>query len=136
MELSYRCPAGSRLFLTKCGRRPHFTSKQGHSEPSRTQSKEDSNGVGTIPRLDNSNKSQMRLTAHIMALDPQFCVQYDSFTKSITITCNFANLSHIDKVLKNPNVLTKDGQGTWVLNANLPSPMTQILLLTSMILNG
>ena len=96
-----------------------YTAMQGDSEPSNAQSKEDSKGVGTIPRLDNSIKSDKRLTAHNIALDPQFCVQYDSLTKSITVTCNFANLSHIDKVLKNPNLLKKDGQGVWVLNANL-----------------
>jgi poly(beta-D-mannuronate) C5 epimerase len=96
-----------------------YTAMQGDSEPSDTQSKENSKGVGTIPQLDNSIKSDKRLTAHNIASDPQFCVQYDSLTKSITITCNFANLSQIDKVLKNPKVLKKDGQGAWLLNANL-----------------
>ena len=104
------------FFSQNAGADRLYTAMQGDSD---TQSKENSKGVGTIPQLDNSIKSDKRLTAHNIASDPQFCVQYDSFTKSITITCNFANLSQVDKVLKNPNVLKKDGQGAWLLNANL-----------------
>ena len=106
------------FFLQNANADRLYTAMQGDSVPSDSQ-KEDSKGVGTIPRLDNSIKSDKRLTTHNIASDPQFCVQYDSLAKSITIACNFANLSQVDKVLKNPNVLKKDGQGVWVLNANL-----------------
>jgi parallel beta-helix repeat protein len=33
--------------------------------------------------------------------------------------CPEANLSHVDKVLKNPSILKNEGDGVWLLNANL-----------------
>lgn len=73
----------------------------------------------TIDAGATSSKSDKRITLRTAASDPQLCVQYDSFTRLITVTCKSANLSHIDSVLKEPAVLKKYGDGVWLLNANL-----------------
>ncbi|MGA9743107.1 MAG: right-handed parallel beta-helix repeat-containing protein [Nitrososphaeraceae archaeon] len=69
--------------------------------------------------IDQIKPTLKRITSHNAASDPRFCVGYDQLTRSITVSCKTANLSHVDNVLKNPAVLKKEGDGVWLLNANL-----------------
>lgn len=80
----------------------------GNSEDS-----QDNLDIGSIPRkLD-------RITTRSAALDPQLCVQYDKAAKEITVACKSTDLSHVYDVVKNPNVLKKENDSVWLLNANL-----------------
>ncbi len=56
-------------------------------------------GGDAIHLVASKSKSFDRLTVHTASLNPRFCIQYDSILKSITVTCKFANLSQVDKVL-------------------------------------
>jgi mannuronan 5-epimerase len=47
------------------------------------------------------------------------CISYNSIEKSITITCNSANLTEINNELNNPSILSKQPNGVWLLNAGL-----------------
>jgi len=60
-----------------------------------------------------------RITTRTAALDPQLCVQYDKTAREITVACKTTDLSHVYDVVKNPNVLKKENDGVWLLNANL-----------------
>jgi len=69
--------------------------------------------------IDQIKPALERITAHNAASDPRFCVGYDALTRTITVSCKSATLSHVDNALKNPAVLKKEGDGVWLLNANL-----------------
>jgi poly(beta-D-mannuronate) C5 epimerase len=88
------------------------TSKVGHNPG-------DTSKVKHIKFLDVSSSQAGRVTVHTMALDPQFCVKYDSTNREITITCESTNLSQVHDVLNDPDVLEKEDDGVWLLNANL-----------------
>jgi mannuronan 5-epimerase len=73
-----------------------------------------------VPKFfDASSSRDTRVTVHTMALDPNFCVKYDSLNREITITCESTNLSQVVDVLNDPGVLKKEDDGVWLLNANL-----------------
>jgi mannuronan 5-epimerase len=69
--------------------------------------------------LDPSDSRVSRITTRTAALDPHFCVEYDSLNKEITISCESTNFSQVHEVLNDPNVLKNEGDGIWLLNANL-----------------
>jgi mannuronan 5-epimerase len=97
-----------------------YTPQQNTSATGEVQSKEDSKSTRDTTHVAAvSSKLPNRITALTAASDPQLCIQYDSFNRMITVTCESANLSHIDSVMKDSTVLKKYGDGVWLLNANL-----------------
>ena len=84
-----------------------------NSQDSIQQDETSDESEGSSPELPG------RITVHEMASDPRFCVQYDRTEKIITVICKSSNLSHIDEILGNPNILKKESDGVWLLNANL-----------------
>jgi mannuronan 5-epimerase len=79
----------------------------------------DTSKIERVKFLDASSNRDGRVTVHTMALDPQYCVKYDSPNREITITCESTNLSQVHDVLNDPGVLKKEDNGVWLLNANL-----------------
>ena len=65
------------------------------------------------------SKVSSRLTTHTAILDPHACIQYDSLTREIKITCESTNLAQVNEILNDPKILKKEGDGIWPLNANL-----------------
>jgi hypothetical protein len=56
------------------------------------------------------------------------CVNYDHYTNIITLYCN-ANLSEINQVINDRNVLEKDLLGVWILKAIIKvSPLAQLTI--------
>ena len=93
---------------------------------------EQNSGNGDIP--DDSNKTKnvkeskilnpsvsqvSRLTTHTATLDPHVCIRYDSLTREITISCKSTNFAQVYEILNDPKILKKEGDGIWLLNANL-----------------
>ncbi len=58
------------------------------------------------------------------------CANYDSKLNLITVFCN-ANLSEINNVLYNKNILEKDPNGVWILNATIKVNPLAILTLNN-----
>jgi poly(beta-D-mannuronate) C5 epimerase len=75
--------------------------------------------VKVAKSLDTSDSSVNRITTRTAALDPLFCVEFDSLTKEITISCESTNFNQVQKVLNDPDILKNEGDGVWLLNANL-----------------
>jgi poly(beta-D-mannuronate) C5 epimerase len=82
--------------------------------------------IDTLPDTDKApsthgiaDTNNDRITARTATLHAETCVTYEPFTKLIKITCRSANLTDLDKALKNPSVIKNEGGGVWLLNANL-----------------
>ena len=65
------------------------------------------------------SKVSSRLTTHTATLDPHACISYDSLTREIKITCESTNLAQVNEILNDPKILKNEGDGIWLLNANL-----------------
>jgi poly(beta-D-mannuronate) C5 epimerase len=103
----------SRLYTAReQGTVTEETSEEGHKRG-------DTSNVEQVKFFDASSSRDARVTVHTMALDPQYCVKYDSPNREITITCESTNLSQVYDVLNDPGVLKKEDDGVWLLNANL-----------------
>lgn len=77
------------------------------------------NAVSPVLNLSKQDTHDSRVTIHTAANIPSFCVKYDKSTNLITVTCKSANLRVIENVIKNPEILRKERDGNWLLNANL-----------------
>lgn len=75
--------------------------------------------VSTGINLSKQDTDNSRVTIHTAANNPLFCVKYDASTRLITVTCKSANLGIVENVLRNPEILRKERDGSWLLNANL-----------------
>lgn len=69
--------------------------------------------------VEPSETQDSRTTTHTATLDPKICIKFDSLNREITISCEMTNLSQVHKVLNDPKILKKEGDGIWLLNANL-----------------
>lgn len=78
------------------------------------------NDTKNVPNvIDAADLNSGRITSRTATLHAETCITYEPFTKLIKITCRSANLTDIDRVLKNPSALKKEADGIWLLNANL-----------------
>src|SRR5215475_2847895 len=62
---------------------------------------------------------------------PAICVTYDPEENVITVTCKSASLTDIDKQLKNQNVVHREKDGVWFLNAGIVVAPNATLSITS-----
>ena len=47
------------------------------------------------------------------------CTKYNVIQRSIIISCKSATLTDVYNQINNPNILNKQPQGVWLLNANM-----------------
>lgn len=47
------------------------------------------------------------------------CITYNSFDNVITITCEFSNLTDVYNVIRDDNIIKKESENNWILNAQL-----------------
>src|SRR6266581_1737675 len=74
-----------------------------------------SNENGALPSSTSSSPSPQSMTTS--AAD---CINYDSSTKTITVSCNSARLSDVYNQIHDDSILAKQSQdGIWFLSANL-----------------
>jgi hypothetical protein len=52
-------------------------------------------------------------------ISPSSCISYDSTARLITISCQSAHFSDVYNQVNNHNILEKQTQGVWILNANV-----------------
>jgi mannuronan 5-epimerase len=72
---------------------------------------------GVIPSSSTSSSASPQSKTTTTAAD---CINYDSSTETITVSCNSARLSDVYNQLHDNRILAKQSQdGTWFLSANL-----------------
>jgi hypothetical protein len=69
---------------------------------------------GSQSQTSSSSSSSSSYTA-----SPSSCITYDPTARLITISCQSAHLTDVYNQVNNHNILEKQPQGVWVLNANV-----------------
>ncbi|TLX87656.1 MAG: hypothetical protein E6K97_08290 [Thaumarchaeota archaeon] len=71
-----------------------------------------------ISNYEGRNEIEVRSTNYVIGKESN-CISYDPLTASISVACQHTNLTSLYEFLKYTDLLTKDLNKTWILNANL-----------------